>query len=176
MCVCMQKGCSVGARKWEAPFLFHSWFISPSSLDTEILAPWNSLPGISWGAETQRLILSPLWIPPAVLPVIKGETQWSTSAISPSLSLQLETNAQKDATEQCNPEGKSTVPRKSSLERKNSPHRSLAKILSVLQCIYVNKLPKTFPCHRILEVSLAKEGYDKLLYFFQKTWTIKMPL
>lgn len=41
MCACMQKGCSVGARKWEAPFLFHSWFISPSSLDTEILAPWN---------------------------------------------------------------------------------------------------------------------------------------
>lgn len=129
MCVCMQKGCSVGARKWEAPFLFHSWFISPSSLDTEILAPWNSLPGISWGAETLRLILSPIWIPPAVLPVIKGETQWSTSAISPSLSLQLETNAQKDATEQCNPEGKSTVPR-------NVPWKGRILHTEVLQKFY----------------------------------------
>lgn len=47
--------------------LKYPWFTGPSSLDLRLYRSLPEtaveVPGISWGAETQRLILSLIWFP-----------------------------------------------------------------------------------------------------------------
>lgn len=162
MCACMQKGCSVGARKWKAPFLFHSWNI-PGSL---ALPPWTCgstdlCQGQQWrcqefpGEQKPRdwFCLLPASHPPAALPVIKGEAQWSTGAIFLNLSLQLRTKHKRMR------QNSVKVPCKGRILHT----KVLQKLHQFFGAFMLTHYQK---CFLVTEFSLEKEGYDKLLYFY----------